>query len=322
MATRIKASATSAVAARSAGDIGYINNGDGSAVSQAYGDWTSNLSLIAIGIAEVRHGSAIVEGGIAHIAEGIYAAWNTPIRWSYGRDDNEVSGAVNLGDMFKGRRSPKGESDTKFLPAMYRAVAECFGVDGEFSGADKMAFQRAFGIAAAKVAGSPVEFVDADITRKGEKVLVRAVQVPASVAIKLTEDGKLTDLGEKAVEAVKSHNALMGSGNISDEEALKRASALSVKCVGGKNGILGKVPSSTDIANTLRESAVLAGFMPAPKARASAARGDKMGEALDYVTKCLDLFLEGSEESDLAPCDAVEAKMRGVAERIAAYFVN
>jgi N-methylhydantoinase A len=31
-------------------------------VSQAFGDWTSNLSLIAIGISEVRHGNAIVEG--------------------------------------------------------------------------------------------------------------------------------------------------------------------------------------------------------------------------------------------------------------------
>lgn len=282
----------------------------------------SNISLIALGINQVREGNAIVEGGIATIAEGIFAAWNTPVRWSYGSGDDEVSGAVNVGDMFKGRRHPDGKVDSKFLPAMYRAIAECYGVEGEFSSADKMAFQRGFAVAAAKVAGVAVEFVDAKVERKGKSVKVRAVQVPASVALKLTDGDKATDLGEKVVSAIQSNAKLFGKGALPEAEALERAAALPVQCVGGKNDILGKLPSSTDIANTLREHAVAGGFMAPPKARAASASGDKFVEALAYVDKCLDLFLNLSplDGAPFAPSDALESSMRKVAKRIDAYF--
>lgn len=281
----------------------------------------SNVSLIALGISEVREGSAIVEGGIAHIAEGICEAWFTPVRWSYGRDDNEVSGVCNLGDMFKGRHQPDGSADSKFLPAMYRAVAENFGVDGEFSTADKMAFGRGFAVAAARNAGVPVKFADATVNRKGKAVKVRAVQVPASVAFKVTgDDGALTDLGKEVVARIKSNLELEGKAVPDDATLTKRAEALNVNCVGGKHPVFGKVPSSTEIANTLKGAASEAGLMPAPKARASSARVDKFGESLDYVVKCLDLLASDAGESEFAPSDALEAKMREVAERIAAYF--
>ena len=73
----------------------------------------SNVHMIALGINEVRAGNAIVEGGIAHIAEGICEAWFTPLRWSYGSGDNEVSGCVNLGEMFVPRRKKFNEENTK-----------------------------------------------------------------------------------------------------------------------------------------------------------------------------------------------------------------
>lgn len=287
----------------------------------------SNVHLIALGINEVRHGSAVVEGGIAHIAEGIYAAWNTPIRWSYGSGDNEVSGAVNLGDMFKGRRHPDGSEDSKFLPAMYRAVAECFGVEGEFSTADKQAFGRAFAVAAAKVAGTEIEFVDTEIERKGKAVKVRAVQVPAAVALKLTDDnGKLSEVGSKVVDSIKSNAKLFGKGaakKLTDEQALEKAREYEVACVGGRDAVLGKVPSSTDIANTLRAVASAAGFMSPPKSRNGSSSGDKFGASLEFVNKALALFLsDKGDESDLAPCDALEAKMRVTAELIANYFAK
>lgn len=283
----------------------------------------SNVHLIALGISEVRSGSAIVEGGIAHIAEGIAEAWFTPLRWSYGKGDDEVSGCTNLGDMFKGRHHNDGSADSKFLPAMYRSVADNFGVDGEMTPADKMAFQRGFTIAAAMNAGVPVKFTDETIERKGRAVKVRAVEVPASVAFKFTDDeGKLTDVAKEAMSRIKSNLELEGKSIPEDADMLKRAESIRVKCVGGKHGVFGKLPSSTSIAASLREPAAEAGLMPAPKPRNGSARAAKFGEALEYVASCLDLLASDSGESEFAPCDALESKMRSVAERIAAYFAN
>jgi hypothetical protein len=281
----------------------------------------SNVSLIALGINEVRAGSAIVEGGIAHIAEGICEAWFTPLRWSYGSGDSEMSGCVNLGDMFKGRRHPNGEADSRFLPAMYRAVAESFGVDGELTSADKMAFQRGFSIAAARNAGAPVKFVDETVERKGRAVKVRAVEVPASYAFKLTgDDGGLTDVAKKTITHIKSNLELEGKAIPGDAELLKRAGDLKVKCVGGKHPVFGKRPSSTDIANTLRDVAAEAGLVPAPKSRNGSAKSAKFLEALAYVDKCL-ATLE-SDEPEIALAAEGEKQLRAVAEKIAAYFAK
>ena len=282
---------------------------------------TSNVSLIALGINEVRSGNAIVEGGIAHIAEGVCEYWFTPLRWSYGKGDNEMSGVCNLGDMFKGLRNPKGEADSKFLPAMYRAVAESFGVDGEMTPADKMAFQRGWTIAAARNAGAPVKFIDETVERKGRSVKVRAVEVPASYAFKLqSEDGSLTDAAKDAVARIKSNLEMEGKAIPDEAELLKRAGNLKVKCVGGRHAVFGKNPSSSDIATSLREVAVEAGLMPAPKSRNGSARADKFGEALEYVGKCIELL--NDDESDFAPSDAIDEKLRAIAERIAAYFAK
>ncbi len=281
----------------------------------------SNVSLIALGINEVRAGNAIVEGGIAHIAEGICEAWFTPLRWSYGSGDNEVSGCVNLGDMFKGRHHPDGSIDSKFLPAMYRAVAEAFGVDGEMASADKMAFQRGFSIAAARHAGAPVKFVDETVERKGRAVKVRAVEVPASYAFKLTgDDGKLSEVAKDAVARIKSNLELEGKAVPDDAELLKRAGDLKVKCVGGKHPVFGKRPSSTEIAGTLRAIASREGVMPEPKARNGSAKSAKFLDALAYVQKCLDSL--ATDEPDIALANEGEKLLRDVAERIAAYFAK
>lgn len=281
----------------------------------------SNVSLIALGIADCRSGEAIVQGGIAHIAEGICEYWFTPLRWSYGKGDNEVSGVCNLGDMFKGRHHPDGSADSKFLPAMYRAVAESFGVDGELTPADKMNFQRGFTIAAARNAGAPVKFVDETVERKGRSVKVRAVQVPAATAFKLTdEEGKPTDIAKSAMDAQKSNLKLFNKPIPADDKLLAMVSALPVECIGGKHAVFGKNPSSTDIAGALREVAAEAGLVPAPKPRNGSARADKFGEALEYVGKCIELL--DDDESDFAPSDAIEEKLRVLAERIAAYFAK
>lgn len=279
----------------------------------------SNVSLIARGISEIREGSAIVEGGLAHLAEGICEAWNSSVRWSYGEGDNEVSGVVVIRDIFKGRRNEKGEADSKFLPAVYRAVAEAYGVDGEFSGADKMAFSRAFSIAAARMAGAPVEFVNVDTQRKGKSVKVRAVRVPASVAFKLTDDsGKETALGKELAERIKSNLELTGQDVPEPEKLMELAGALPVNCIGGKHPVLGKVPSSTSIAAALRDKAVEAGYMPAPKARQSSPKASQFIDALAFVVKCLDSL--GSDEPEVAIANEGEKLMREVADHIAAYF--
>lgn len=285
--------------------------------------YNSNVSMIALGISEVREGNDIVQGGIARLAEGIGEYWFTPLRWSYGRDDNEVSGVCNLGDMFKGRRNEKGEKDSRFLSAMYRSVADNFGVDGEMTGADKIAFRRAFSIAAAANAGAIVKYVDAKVTRKGKNVSVRAVQVPAGAAFELDKpDGSLTELGKEMVARIKSNLELEGKDVPADDKLLARAKALSVNCVGGKHPVFGKVPSATDIAGVMEAKAIEGGVMP-PKANRDRQPGaDKLVGSLDFIIKCLDEVLSDNDEAGFAPSDAIDGKLRQVAERIAAYFVN
>lgn len=283
---------------------------------------TSNVSLIAAGINEVREGNDIVQGGIARIAEGISEYWFTPLRWSYGRDDAEVSGVCNLGDMFKGRRNEKGEADSKFLPAMYRSVAENFGIDGEMTNADKVAYRRAFAIAAARFVGVPVKFTDAKVSRKGRNMTVRAVQLPAGEVFAFEKaDGSLTEAGADAVSRIKSNLELEGKAIPADDVLLARAKALKIDCVGGKHAVFGKVPSATEIAATMEAKAIEGGAMP-PKANRDRGgdKGTKLGEALEYVAKCLDSMNDETRESEFAPSDTLEAQMRQVAERIAAYF--
>lgn len=281
----------------------------------------SNVSLIARGIYEVREGNAISEGGIVILTEGIMDSWRSPMRWSYGKGDNEVSGVSCIAEMFQGRHHPDGSADSKFLPAMYLAVAENYGIEGGFADADKQAFKRAHMIAGAAFGGAPVEFKDVVVKRKGKDAKVRAAVVPASVAFKLTDaEGKPTSIATDAVEAQKSNLRLFNQPIPEDDKLLEMVSALPVECVGGKHAVFGKVPSATGLANTLRPIAVAAGYMDAPKPRNGSARSAKFEEALEYVASCLDLFASGKDESEFAPCDALESKMRSVAERIAAYF--
>lgn len=286
-------------------------------------DVKSNVSLIALGLAEVREGTEITAGGVVRMAEGIVQSWRSPIRWSYGSGDNEVSGVSTIAEMFKPRRNEDGSTDSKFLPAMYRAVAYSFLVgEDEFTNSDKMQFKRAWQIAAAKMAGVPVEFVDADILRNGKRAKVRAVEVPASVAFELYDtDGTTPTAAGKVLEAdVK--RSLKRSKRKADEAAVRSmAEETPIECVGGKIDGL-SVPSVSVISDKLAAYAVDAGLMPSKGNRNKSASADKFRASLTYVIKCLDEVLSPSGDTDFAPCNEVEKEMRGLAERIAAYFAN
>lgn len=284
----------------------------------------SNVSLIALGIAEVRRGSDIVEGGVAHIAEGIADGWFSPLKWSYGEGDAAMSGFFNLGDFYKPVRKPNGEEDTKAKSAKWLALAECYGIDGELSEKDKMAFQRGYTIAAAMNTGVPVKFQTVKVKRGKNAAAqdVRAAVVPASVAFKLRDDeGKPTEIATKAMEAQKSNLRLFNQEVPEDEKLLAMVEALPVECIGGKHAVFGKVPPVSDLAAKLRSVVVEAGLMPAPKQRNTEKRAQQFSESLDFIIKALDM-VASSDESEFAPSDALEAKMRECAERIAAYFAN
>jgi len=281
----------------------------------------TNASTISTGLDMYREGTAQAQAGIATMVAGITDNQHYSMRWSYGVGDNEVSGVFKLGDMFKGLHHDDGKVDGKFLPAAYRAVADNFGIEGGMSSADKMAFQRAFTIASAGWSGSPVEIVTATVQRKGKSVKVQAVEVPASLAYDLVDDkGAPNELARGLVERVRGNLELQGLPVPDDDVLLEQAKGLKVKCVGGSNPIFGKVPSATDIANKLAPAAIGGGFMQAKVNRTKAANGEKFGEALAYVTKCLDEVLTDTDEGGFAPCNEAEKDLRGLAERIAAYF--
>jgi hypothetical protein len=278
----------------------------------------ANISLIAVGLSEVREGSEIVSSGVVHMAEGIYEAWRSPIRWTYGKGDNEVSGVASLADMFKPRRAPDGSADSKFLPAMYRAVEENFLTDGEFAAAEKVQFKRAWCIAAAKWAGVPVEFVDADVIRKGKRAKVRAVEVPASVAFELYNDQGVPTAAGKVVEAdVKRQLKRAKKRNVSDEDMRKLVEETPVECIGGKyDGV--PVPATTSIADILAEHAIKAGYMPPKASRAT--RNDKGVALVDLSDKMLKLLKVGEDEAEVALSNDIERKLKEVANAIAAFI--
>lgn len=281
----------------------------------------TNASTISTGLDMYREGSAMAQAGIATMVVGITDNQHYSMRWSYGVGDNEVSGVFKLGDMFKGMHHEDGKVDGKFLPAAYRALADNFGIEGGMSSADKMAYQRAFTIASAGWHTGQVEVVTATVQRKGKSVKVQAIEVPVSVAYDLVDDkGAPNDLGRSLIERVRGNLELHGSPVPDDDKLFEQAQALKVKCVGGSNPIFGKVPSATDIANKLAPAAIGGGFMQPKGNRNKAANGEKFGEALAYVTKCLDEVLTDTDESSFAPSTAVEDKLRALAERIAAYF--
>ena len=272
-------------------------------------DLKSNTSAIALGIDLNREGLAMAQSGVATLAQGIADNWFYSMRWSYGSGDNEMAGVCNLGDMFKGRMNGSSR-DGKFLPAMYRAVAENFGVEDGFSKADKMAFHRAFTIVAARHAGVPVEIVDTSVRRKGKMVKIKAVQVPAGVAFDLEkDDGTPTELGNGLLERVRSNLSLEGKTVDDDVELMARVKAMPVSCVGGDHPAFGKVPSAADIANTLSPTAVGAGIM-LPKGNRRSGNTDKFSASLDFVLKCLREVLVDDDEAGFAPSDAINDKLR------------
>jgi hypothetical protein len=282
----------------------------------------SNASNISRGLDMFRDGSAMAQGGIATMAQGIADNRFYVMRWSYGSGDNEVSGVCDLGDMFKPRCHDDGSVDGKFLPAMYRAAADNFGIEGGMSSADKMAFQRAFTIASAGWSGVPVETVTVKkMDSKGKIVPAQVVEVPAAVAFDLVNDkGEPTELAQGLIERLRGNLELQGLTVPDDAELMERAQSLKVKCAGGSHPVFGKVPSATDIANKLSPVAISNGFMQPKGNRNKSGKPDRFGESLDFVTKCLDEVLGDGDEAGFAPSDVVEDKLRGLAERIAAYF--
>jgi hypothetical protein len=283
----------------------------------------TNTSKISLGLDMFREGTATAQSGIATMTGGIADNRFYSMRWSHGSGDNEVSGVCMLGDMFKGRVHDDGSADGKFLPAMYRAVADNFAIEGGMSSADKMAFQRAFTVASAAWSDVPVEVVTATVQRKGKAVKVQAIEVPASVAFDLVDDkGAPNELGQGLIERVRGNLELQGLPVPDDAKLLEQAQAIKVRCVGGNNPIFGKVPSASDIAAKLSPVAISNGFMQPKGNRSKAANADKFGESLDFVIKCIDEVLTNTDESSFAPSTAVEDKLRGLAERIAAYFAN
>ena len=279
----------------------------------------SNMSLIAIGLSEVREGSEITAGGVAKMAEGIVQSWASPIRWTYGKGDNEVAGISTLRDMFKPLRHSDGSEDSKFLPAMYRAVQEVFLPTGdEFTSADKMQFKRGWQIAAAKASGVDIQFVDADILRNGKRAKVRAVEVPASVAFDLYDESGVPTAAGKVLEAdVK--RSLKRSRKKADETAVREmAQETPIECVGGKIDGL-PVPSVSVISDRLAAYAIDAGFMPSKSSRATRVPAAKFVESVDYATKCL-AALNEKDESEFAPSDELDGKLRALSAAIVAYL--
>jgi hypothetical protein len=116
--------------------------------------------------------------------------------------------------------------------------------------------------------------------------------------------------------------SLKRSKRKADEAAVRSmAEETPIECVGGKIDGL-SVPSVSAISDKLAAYAVTAGLMPSKGNRNKSASADKFRASLAFVSKCLDEVLSDDGESGFAPSDDIETEMRGLAEKLAAYFAN
>ena len=284
----------------------------------------SNISFIALGVNEVREGAALTSSGVAHIAEGIIAAWGKSMRWSDGEGDNLLEGFFTLADMYKEVRRADGSEFKGAVAAKYRAIATEFGVDGEFSSGDKIQFKRAWQIASSIKLGSGAEFATVKVKRGDDLVDARIVRAPAELVLDLyKEDGTPTEAG-KILEA-DMRRVLERTGEEATPEAIAEAcKADMVPCNGGKLGNI-KLPSITDTSNKLAAFAIQAGLMPEKAKRDRNKSGNDEGrqfsEALAFVSASLDLILDPeSEESNFAPSTAIDESLHRLQAKLTAYF--
>lgn len=284
----------------------------------------SNISSIALGVNEVRDGAALTSSGVAHIAEGIIAAWGKSMRWSDGEGDNLLEGFFTLADMYKEVRRADGSEFKGAVAAKYRAIATEFGVDGEFSSGDKIQFKRAWQIAAAERLGADVEFDTVQVERRGKEIDLRVIKAPAGLVLDLyKEDGTPTEAG-KTLEA-DMRRVFARTGEQATPEAIAEAcKADMVPCNGGKLGNI-KLPSITDTSNRLAAFAIKAGLMPEKLNRNRNKTGNDEGrqfsESLAFVHKSLDLILDPeSEESNFAPSPAIDESLHRLQAKLTAYF--
>lgn len=284
----------------------------------------TNISSIALGLNETREGAALTASGVAHIAEGISEAWATPMRWSDGEGDSLIEGFFTLAEMYKQERRPDGSEFKGAVAAKHRAVATEFGVEGEFTSADKMQFKRAWQIASSIKLGSGVEFATVKVKRGDDMVDARIVRAPAELVLDLyKEDGSPTEAG-KILEADMERAFELSGLDYTPESLVEATKNTMVKCNGGKLGNI-KLPSITDTSNKLAAFAIQAGLMPEKVKRNRNKSGNDEGkqftEALAFVSASLDLVLDPEgQESNFAPCDAIDEALHGLQGKLAAYF--
>ena len=288
----------------------------------------SNISPIALGVNEVRAGAALISSGVAHIAEGIIAAWDKSMRWSDGEGDNRLEGFFTLAYMYREARRADGSEFKGAVAAKYRAIATEFGVDGELTSADKVQFKRAWQIAAAERLGAGVRFNTIQVVKgSGKDKIVttqRSFRAPAGVVLDLyNDDGTPTKVG-KDIEQRAMQSFDERGETPSPEELVSAAKAFMVQCNGGKLGEI-KLPSITDTSNRLAAFAIKAGLMKEGPSRNRNKTGNDEGrqfsESLAFIHKSLDLILDPeSEESNFAPSPAVDESLHRLQAKLTAYF--
>lgn len=283
----------------------------------------TNVSSIALGLNEVRDGAALTASGVAHIAEGIIASWSAPMRWSYGEGDNLVEGFFSFESMYQEVRRPDGSADSRALTAKYQAVATEHGVNGEFGSSDKVQFKRAWQLAAAERLGAGIVFANEKVTRNGKPATLRIVKAPAGAVLDLyKEDGSPTEAG-KVLEADMERAFELANKEVEPEALVAAVKNTMVKCNGGKLGNI-KLPSVSDTSNKLAAFAVKAGLMAEKKGRnrdGQPDEGKRFTDALAFVSTSLDLVLDPEgQESNFAPCDAIDESLHKLQEKISSYF--
>ena len=91
-----------------------------------------------------------------------------------------------------------------------------------------------------------------------------------------------------------------------------------IECIGGKIDKVA-VPSVSVISDRLAAYAIDAGLMPPKASRASRVPAAKFAESVEFVTKCLNELLT-KDESEFAPSDEINAKLRALSNAVQQYF--
>lgn len=247
----------------------------------------SNVSPIALAVAEIRKGEKASASGAAMLTIALAQAMDHRLYYTLGEEPHAFTLLEYREPFLNSDGTKSGKHQTARLTAI---MVDLLGEPaGAISNAVKTAFNKCY--PAAVLIRLDTSFNK--ITVKGGNL----VNVPLPIAIDLDNARVQKDV----LQSIKVAAQLSGE-DYTDEQALAKAYGLKVETSGGIHPLFGRLPTSPQMIATLGLEAEKMGYVPAKETRAPRTKdeqdaGQSLAKALAYVTAKMAEQVEGDEAS-------------------------